>query len=179
MEQTTKKAIVDSISAFRLPSYAEIPDVGLFLEQVTKYISDFLKPLSSFSVTPSMISNYVKKGLIANPVKKQYSREQIAYLFFVVVSKTVLALDDIQLLIDLQKATYPPQLAYDYFCQEFCNILQCVFGLKENPDAIGSKHTDEKMILRNAIIAIAHKIYLDQCLAATRAENNCECDIDG
>ncbi len=179
MEQTTKKAIADAIGTFRLPAYTEIPDVGLFLEQVTKYIAEYLRPLPSFSVTPSMISNYVKKGLIANPVKKQYSREQIAYLFFIVVSKTVLALDDIQLLIHLQKESYPPQLAYDYFCQELCNILQYVFALKDSPDSVGTEHTDEKMILRNAIIAIAHKIYLDQCLTATRTEKTRISDKDG
>ena len=172
MDEMTKQAMARSIDSFRLPAYTEIPDVGLFLEQVTKYISEYLRSLSTFSVTPSMISNYVKKGIIANPVKKQYGREQIAYLFFVVIAKTVLSLDDIQLLIDLQKQTYPPQVAYDYFCQELRNILCYVFELKDSPDAVGTENTDEKMILRNTVMTIAHKVYLDQCLTASRQGAN-------
>ena len=87
MKQETKLAIAASVRDFCLPRYNEIPNVGLYLEQTTKYICEYLAPLGEFSLTSSMISNYVKKGLIANPVKKQYSREQIAYLFFIAVAK--------------------------------------------------------------------------------------------
>ena len=33
------------IEKFRLPRYNEIPNVGLYLDQVTKYIDDYLKPI--------------------------------------------------------------------------------------------------------------------------------------
>ena len=77
-----------SIENFRLPKYSEIPDVGLFLEQTTKYISQCLAPLGCVSLTSSMISNYVKMHLIESPVKRQYSREQIAYLIVIAIAKT-------------------------------------------------------------------------------------------
>ena len=93
MKQETKQQISSSISDFRLPRYHEIPNVGLYLEQATKYVYEYLEPLGEFILTPSMISNYVKKGLIANPVKKQYGRDHIAYLFFIAVAKSVLSLD--------------------------------------------------------------------------------------
>ena len=167
------QSIKEHIARFKLPSYGEIPDVGLYLEQTTKYISDYLRPLSSFTVTGSMISNYVKKDLIANPVKKQYGREQIAYLFFIVIAKTVLSLEDIQRIIELQKHSYPPQVAYDYFRLEMENVLGHVFGLKDTLDNIGETATHEKSILRNTIIAVAHKVYIDQCLLESR--KNAEC----
>ncbi len=163
-----ENSLKTKIAAFKLPRYEDIPDVGLFLDQVTKYISEYLRPLPSFTVTGSMIANYVKKDLIANPVKKQYSREQIAYLFFIVVAKTVLSLEDIQLIIQLQKLTYEPQRAYDYFRLEMENVLAWVFGLKNQLDTIGSDATSEKAILRNTIIAVAHKVYIDQCLLESR-----------
>ena len=78
MEQTIKAEIANAIQTLRLPHYWEIPSVGLFLDQTAKYVSEYLKPLQDASLTGSMISNYVKKGLLSNPVKKQYSREQIA-----------------------------------------------------------------------------------------------------
>ena len=83
MKQETKNRISRSIQDFRMPRYSEIPNVGLYLEQTTKYICEQLAPLQENAITGSMISNYVKKGLIANPTRKQYSREQIAYLMYI------------------------------------------------------------------------------------------------
>ncbi len=166
MNQSIKDDIAASIQNFKLPAYQEIPDVGFYLEQTTQYISEFLKPMPSISITSSMISNYVKKGLIEKPVKKQYHREQIAYLIFIAIAKTVLSLEDIYLLIQIQKQTYEPEIAYEYCCREFENILFFVFGLKDSLEEVGSKNSDAKNMLRNTIIAVAHKIYLDQYFAA-------------
>lgn len=168
MEQQLKERIAENIQSFHLPSYETIPNVGLYLEQVTKYITDYLEPLGNVTITSSMIGNYVKKGLIANPVKKQYDRDQIAYLMFIAIAKSVLSLEDIQLLISLQKETYEPKRAYDYLCREFENILYHVFGLKDTLDEVGNDHNDTKIMLRTTIIAVAHKIYLDKCFSLLR-----------
>ena len=47
------------------------------------------------SLTASMVSNYVKKGLVSNPVKKQYSREQISYLIYISIAKVSVSIDNI------------------------------------------------------------------------------------
>ena len=60
----------EKIAAFNLPTYREIPNVGLYLDQVSKYINECFTDLPDFSITNSMISNYVKHDIIANPVKK-------------------------------------------------------------------------------------------------------------
>lgn len=170
MKQETKQMISRSILNFHMPRYEQIPSVGLYLEQTTKYICEQLAPLQENAITGSMISNYVKKGLVANPVKKQYSRDQIAYLMFIALAKSVLSLDNLTLFIGLQQRTYSTQRAYDYLCDEFENLLQYVFGLKPEPDSIGMDSTDEKFMLRATIITIAHKIYLEKCFAAMAEE---------
>jgi len=157
-----RESIGRSIEDFRLPKYSEIPDVGLFLEQTTKYICQCLAPLG-VSITGSMISNYVKMHLIDSPVKKQYSREQIAYLLFIAVGKSVLSLENIQMLFRLQKNAYSTQRAYEYFCAEFENILFFVFGLKTDTENIGEDTSQLKQMLRNTIITVCHKIYLEKC----------------
>ena len=81
-----KNTIADQVRGFHMPRYRQLPDMGLYLEQTVKYINGILQPLSGIELTGSMVSNYVKKGLIPNPIKKQYYAEQIAYLFFVVVN---------------------------------------------------------------------------------------------
>jgi hypothetical protein len=170
MKDSAKETIKNSINEFSLPRYNDIPNVGLYLEQVVKYISEYLEPLGSFSLTASMVSNYVKKGLIENPVKKQYDREQIARIFFVAVAKNVLSMEDIRLLFEMQHETYEPKRAYDYFCSEFENVLQFVFGLKENLDTVGTDSNDTKAMLRNTIIAVAYKVYLDKYLSVLHSE---------
>ncbi len=163
--QEIRNEIADSIKDFKLPEYETIPNVGLYLEQVTKYITEYLEPLESMVITGSMIGNYVKKHLIDNPVKKQYYREQIAYLIFIAVAKSVLSLEDIQLLIDMKKRTYDSKTAYGYFCRDFEDVLYYVFGLKDSLEPVEKGSTDAKAMLRNTIMTVAHKIYLDKYFA--------------
>ena len=118
MKQEIKQQIGQSVQDFRLPRYQEIPDVGLYLEQATKYICRYLSPILETPLTASMISNYVKRGLLSSPVKKQYSRDQVAYLFFIAVAKNVLSLDALACFLRLQERTYPLEKAYNYFCRE-------------------------------------------------------------
>ena len=169
MDPNTRSRIAASINGFRLPAYQEIPDVGLYLEQTAKYISDYLSPLQDTPVTGSMISNYVKKGLISNPVRKQYNREQIARLMFIAVAKMSMSMDDLYLMLTIQQQTYSSEIAYNYFCREFENVLACVFGRKSEMDVVGVDTTDEKIMLRNMIIAVAHKVYLDKLFSVLRS----------
>ena len=170
MKLKTKQKITDSLRDFRLPRYEELPDVGLYLEQTAKYISEFLSPLEEGSLTPSMVSNYVKKGLIRNPVKKQYGREQIAYLFFIALTKNVLSLDGLINFFALQKRTYSLEKAYDYFCEQFENTLLFTAEVKDTLDIAGEDTTDESRLLFSCIVAVTQKIYLERCLEAISQE---------
>ena len=162
MKTKTREKIAEPSRIFHLPKYEDIPDVGLYLEQTVKYINSYFDSFDGMNLTASMVSNYVKRGLIANPVKKRYDRTQIAYLFFIATAKTVLSLEDIQSLITLQKGTYDAETAYQYFRREFENILFFIFGLKDTLDEVGVDSNDEKAMLRKTIITVAHKVYLDK-----------------
>ena len=108
---------------FHLPTYKEIPNVGLYLDQTSKYINEVLSDLPDMKITNSMIANYVKKKLIANPVRKQYGRDQIAYLIFITLSKSALSLDDAAALFELQKSSCSAEEAYAYFREGFEKAL--------------------------------------------------------
>ena len=172
MKLETKQQISQSIADFRLPRYNEIPNVGLYLEQATKYVCEYLAPLGEYNLTPSMISNYVKKGLIANPVKKQYSREHIAYLFFIAVAKSVLSLDALTGFIKLQQQTYTLPKAYDYFAEQFETLLRFSFEVQDSMELVGEDNTDEKRLLFTCIAAAVQKVYLEKCLEAIAKEEN-------
>ena len=166
MKQESKRLIAQSLNGFRLPRYQEIPDVGLYLEQATKYICRYLAPIQENALTASMISNYVKKGLIPSPVKKQYSRDQIAYLFFIAVAKSILSLDALSCFLRLQQRTYPLEEAYNYFCRALENLLLFQFELKETIDLSDEDSSDEKRLLYSCIAAVVQKVHLEKCLDA-------------
>lgn len=177
MEKGIKGAFACKVRNFSLPRYDELPDMGLYLEQVTKYINGYIVPLGLPEITLSMISNYVKKGVIAAPVKKQYHAEQIAYLFFVSVAKSVISIDNIIQMIRMQQATYDARTAYEYFCSELENMLWYICGLKDKLDNIGVTNTEEKTMFRSVIIAVSHIIFLNSCFesgAAAQPENPSE-----
>ena len=171
MKAETKEQIAQTLKDFRLPRYNEIPNVGLYLEQATKYVCGYLEPLGEFTLTPSLISNYVKKGLIANPVKKQYGREQIAYLFFIAVAKSVLSLDALTGFIQLQQQTYTLPKAYDYFVEQLESLLFFTFEITDTVEMVGEDNTDEKRLLFTCIVAAVQKVYLEKCLEAIAKEN--------
>ncbi len=166
LDKTTK----DKILSYELPQYSQIPDVGLYLNQVATYINRYLEPFCGFTISESMISNYVKKKLVPNPIKKQYSRDLICYLLFIALCKNVSTLDDIQILITLQRENgHSVETAYSFFKNEFEAILLSVFGLeKKEEKEKNSNESVEKELLEKLIAAIAHKIYVDTIFSSLR-----------
>ena len=166
MNEEYRRRLAKYVVDFRLPRYRELPDIGLHLEQVTRYVARYVPgPL-----TGSMVSNYVKQKLIPGPRKKSDSRDSIAYLIFLSYIKTVMPLEDIRLMMQVQKSSYQLQVAYDYFCDELENLLQYVCGLKEAPAVIGTTSSQEKELLRTALLSITYKIYLEQYMKLIRQE---------
>ena len=146
--------------------------MGLYLEQTTRYINSVLEPLGYIEITNSMISNYVKKGLVASPVKKQYNANQIIHLIVIAILKNVVSLENISELFVRQIKIYTDEVAYDYFCQELENMLQFQFGLKDSVEDVGVTSSFEKKMLRSAIIAVAHMIYLNSCFKIISEKSN-------
>ncbi|MBQ7133668.1 MAG: DUF1836 domain-containing protein [Ruminococcus sp.] len=171
MEENLNLVTVDSVRSFRLPKYNEIPDVGLYLEQTAKYINGYLLPIG-FEITGSMIRNYVKMGLVNNPVHKQYYKNHIAHIIAIAILKNVISLDNISVLFSKQKGVYADEVAYDYFCIELENMLFYQFGLKDSVDKVGVSVSNEKKMLRSAIIAISHITYLNSCFSEISVKQN-------
>lgn len=164
MDMITRTKLQEVVRDFALPRYEEIPDMGLYLEQTAKYLQNALKSLDCFEVTGSMIRNYVKMGLIKNPEKKLYHRDQIAHLMSITILKAVIPLDIIQRFFSSQRKVYTDQVAYDYFCMELENILHARFGITEAVKEIGNTNSIQKEMLRSAITAVSHLVYVNECL---------------
>ncbi len=170
MKNELQNKMTAAVADFRLPRYAQITDVGLYLEQTVRYVNFYLAPLGEPELTPSMVSNYVKQRLIPSPEKKLYSAGQIARLLFIAAVKPVVSLEGLRLMFVLQAESYDLPTAYDYFCDEFENMLGAAFGIAPAVQGLGETQSDAKDLLRNTIAAVVNKVYLDRYLAAYREE---------
>lgn len=170
MKEKLRNLFAEIIRDFRLPRYDELPNVGIYLEQVTQYINGVITPLGCQEMTSSMISNYVKKGVVSAPIKKQYYADQIAYLIFVSIGKQVISIENISKLYDMQKLVYDVPTAYNYFCDEFENMLQVISGIKDTAETIGVTQSKEKEMLRSVIIAVANIIFVNYSFEKMREE---------
>ena len=128
MNNETKRRVAACAAGFALPRYRDLPAVGLYLDQTVQYVNACFRTFCGVELTPSMVSNYVKKGILSHPVKKKYTRDQIASLLYIVVSKTVLSMENIDTLFKMQKAYCSAGAAYDTFCEELERCLPFVFG---------------------------------------------------
>lgn len=115
----------DDIGGFKLPRFHELPDVGLYMDQVVSIIDKYFKVLDRDDdkpiITSSMINNYVKLGIIPPPVRKRYGADHLAYLIMICLLKQVLSMSEITLLI----GGYGEELGEKY--DKFCSLQEKVF----------------------------------------------------
>lgn len=149
------RSVTETLMAFALPSYKEIPDVGLYLDQVVKYINGFFNDFPEMKITSSMVSNYVKQKIISSPHKKTYSRDQIAALLFIVIAKTVLSMDHIRLYLSMPKQYDSHEAAYTAFSTRLKDVLGHLSEETEIRD-------DQEQALNHIVITAAHKMYLER-----------------
>lgn len=171
MDTIMKQLMAESVKKFKMPRYNDLP-CGLYLEQISSYINEKLAPLGCLEITPSMVSNYVKKGLIPNPVKKRYDAEHAAYLFFIMFAKNILSIDDISMLIDIQRNSYALQVAYDYMCEEMESMLYYVFDITDTLEVHGETESQEKDLFYNFMFSSVYTIYLRAWFAQIRSAGN-------
>ncbi len=91
------------LEEYRMPGWEEFPELPLYMDQVIYLMDQYLSPLpregEQKAVTPAMINNYVKLGMMPRPVKKRYTREHLAYLVMVCVLKQTISAAEIKKLL--------------------------------------------------------------------------------
>lgn len=117
-----------SVKGFHLPRCGELPELDFYMDQVISIMEKHLYLLSidrsSKIITPAMINNYVKLGLIPPPKKKRYSKEHICYLFIICTLKSVIPIPAISQIIKTQTANRSVFELYDIFCEAYENMLK-------------------------------------------------------
>jgi len=82
---------------------AEIPDIELYMDQVTTFMETKLfgykRDMKDKIMTKTMINNYAKAKLFPAPYKKKYTRNHIMLLVIIYHLKNMLSINDIARLL--------------------------------------------------------------------------------
>lgn len=111
------------LASSQLRRWEELPELNLYIDQLVAVINDRCASLGVSPVTKSMINNYVKKGVIMAPVKKKYSRYQVAAVMVIALLKNIYPLDAIKAALDQLTINDYPQATYNRFVEHFNALL--------------------------------------------------------
>lgn len=96
-------SILESISRIDYVKSGDIPNIDLYMDQVTSFMEKQLKSTKRYDedkiLTKTMINNYAKNNLLPPPVKKKYSKEHLLVLTFIYYFKNILSMKDIESLL--------------------------------------------------------------------------------
>lgn len=99
-DEQALKQLVEELSLTQDIGIAEIPDIDLYMEQLTSFMDSSLKNQKRDEqdkiLTKTMINNYTKAGIVMPPVKKKYNKRHIILLILVYYLKNILSISDIK-----------------------------------------------------------------------------------
>ena len=97
-------SILNSISRIDYIHSTEIPNMNLYMDQVTTLMEEGLSSTKRYDddkiLTKTMINNYTKNNLLPPPDKKKYSKEHMYLLIFIYYFKNILSISDIQRILN-------------------------------------------------------------------------------
>ncbi|HJD15242.1 MAG TPA: DUF1836 domain-containing protein [Candidatus Enterococcus stercoripullorum] len=122
----------ESLRDFYLPRWQELPDLDLYMDQVIQLVDQYLMLVIQTEkhplLTPAMVNNYVKKGLIPAPIKKRYQRKHLAFLIAITLLKQVITIPEVKSGILFQGKVSGIREAYDLFCDEQEKSIQFIIN---------------------------------------------------
>lgn len=103
MAADISKKLESIIEKMDLIKADEIPNIDLYMDQVTTFMESHLGKLKRNPddkvLTKTMINNYAKNELLPSPDKKKYSKNHVIMLTFIYYFKNVLSISDIKTLM--------------------------------------------------------------------------------
>ena len=122
-------SILSSISRIDYIRPNEIPNIDLYMDQVTTFMEEQLKRTKRYEedkiLTKTMINNYAKNNLLPPPVKKKYSKEHVLVMIFIYYFKNILSIKDIEsVLTPITEKTFDKEESLDMtpVYEEICQM---------------------------------------------------------
>ena len=107
---------------YRLPAWKDIPDIGLYMEQIIilmKGYLDYLPPelKDEQVITAATVNNYVRTKIMPEPIKKKYYRIHIAYLIMICTLKQSMPIAMLQKIIPMNISDDEVREIYDKYSE--------------------------------------------------------------
>ena len=103
-------SIFDSLDHVDYIRPEEIPNIDLYMDQVTTFMDEHFSSTKRYSedkiLTKTMINNYTKNNLLPPSVKKKYSREHMLLLILIYYFKNILSIKDIETILEPLREKY-------------------------------------------------------------------------
>lgn len=120
--------ISDLAERRKLPSWAELPNIELYMDQTVTLVNRYLgfyaaSEEDSPIITSSMINNYVKLKVIPTPVKKRYNRVHLACLIMIGTLKQSLSIPTIEVMLPNDCDEQSAEQIYEKFVESWDNSL--------------------------------------------------------
>lgn len=98
------KSITESLNRIDYIKADEIPNIELYMDQVTTFMESRLRPSlrnkeEDKILTKTMINNYAKNDILPPPVKKKYTKDHMIVLLLIYYFKSFLSISDIEELL--------------------------------------------------------------------------------
>jgi len=107
MSGVLKDFLKHSLSQGSVVDFGEIPDISLYMDQLTTFIDERLKGYARVKndkiLTKTMINNYTKDNILPPSNKKRYDKEHIALLILIYHLKSSLTINDISAVFDIME----------------------------------------------------------------------------
>ena len=111
------------LDQYHLPAWDQIPNFGLYMEQVILLLRQYLDYLppelkEEEFITSAAINNYVRTKIMPEPVKKRYYRVHIAYLLVICTLKQGLSIALIQRVLPMGLAEEQVREIYTRYAEQ-------------------------------------------------------------
>lgn len=168
------------LNDFKLPVWDELPAIDLYMDQVILIINRYLDFFAYEGndeklLTPAMVNNYVKLGIMPPPVKKKYGRAHIAFLIMICTLKQTLGMSEVKSVLphgdeenirrDYDQFTVMHQDLSRYFTRQIKSIGAPIFDETQNT---GSEVND--LVVSAAIVASFAKLVTGKIIALRLVE---------
>ncbi|MCR5831272.1 MAG: DUF1836 domain-containing protein [Lachnospiraceae bacterium] len=140
---------------YKLPCWNDIPNIGLYMEQVIILLKEYLDYLppelkDEQIITAATINNYVRTKIMPEPVKKKYYRIHIAYLVMICTMKQILPIAVISRIIPMNIPEEDVEAIYNRYTERhsfsisyFLKQIRLIAGpILDHKDVIEESTTD-------------------------------------
>ena len=157
------KELRQRLSEQRPVEWESFPDIGLYMDQIISYMPRQLVGFGDGErLTPAMVNNYIKDGLLPRAEGKKYSKTHLGYLTAICALKQVLSVRDTRTLLETGSAGRDPEKLYAAFYQELSLALDCTAEVLD-PDL--AQEDLPRLALRLALRSYADKLACQRILS--------------